>query len=128
VTILRIALVLLVAGCLFSCVDWWRLGQRVDQTTADIRSDFLQGTSFDLAQPRAKATYPESTIYPAADCEHWSHHGVPAFPAQGGQCIFGIKRVGETWWGFQAAVSFRLMFTPTGSLATIYTYPVYTFL
>jgi hypothetical protein len=104
-------------------VDSW-LVQRV---MTQVQSDFPNGVSFDAAQQKARLYYPRSTSYSAADCEYWAHHGVPAYPARGGRCIFGIKKVPWHMWG-DADVSFRLMFAANDTLAARFLDPIYTFL
>ena len=123
-TPLRIVVAILLACFVVSCGnDSWR----VRRAEAQIRADFPQGMSFDSAQIKARLNYPRSTSYSPVDCEYWSHHGVPAYPAKGGACIFGVKEVAGILWG-DAAVSFRLMFTANGALAARYLDPTWTFL
>ena len=52
----------------------------------------------------------------------------PTYPPQGGPCIFGIEETGSTWWGFESAVKFRLLFDSGGKLRIVQAFPVYTFL
>jgi len=119
-----IALALLLVGLAASCAnDSWRVHYASEQ----IRSGFPPGMTFDSAQLKARANYPRSIVYSPAECEYWSHHGVPAYPARGGRCIFGIKEVPGIFWG-DASVSFRLMFSADGALAMRYLDPIYTFL
>ena len=120
----HIALALLPISLAASCVnDSWR----VHYASAQIRSAFPPGMTFDSAQLKARANYPRSIVYSPAECEYGSHHGVPAYPARGGRCIFGIKEVPGILWG-DVSVSFRLMFSADGALAMRYLDPIYTFL
>jgi len=80
------------------------------------------------AERIAAARYPEHTTYTAVECEKWSHLTTPRYTYRGGPCLFGIVRVGTTWWGYESAVMFRLIFDPDNQLAQSWTDPVYTFL
>ena len=120
----RLAVGILLTAFVASCVnDSWR----VRHESAQVLSDFPDGVPFDSAQVRVRASYPRSVSHSPAECEYWAHHGVPAYPAQGGQCIFGTKDVSGFLWG-DASISFRLMFTPDGRLTMRYVEPIYTFL
>ena len=53
---------------------------------------------------------------------------MPDYTFRGGTCIDSIVEVGFTWWGYESAVMFRLIFGSNGRLAELQVQPVYTFL
>jgi len=95
---------------------------------AQIAKRFPANVVITEARNTVIADYPRHTEYSTADCEKWSNHTVPDYTFRGGPCIFGIVEVGSTWWGYESAVMFRLIFGSNGRLAELQVQPVYTFL
>ena len=113
---------------LASCADWSIQGLRVRHATSTLKTKFSEGLSIADAQRFVASGYPEHTDYTAEKCEYWSHNTVPRYTSRGGPCIFGIVRTGSTWWGYESAVEFRLIFGPDNLLQENQILPVYTFL
>lgn len=124
--LLAVATVLAI-GTLASVTQWMLQGRDVARVVKSIALQFPQGISVADAEQIAGARYPEHTTYSAAECERWSH-SVPPYTPRGGPCLFGIIRVATTWWGFESAVMFRLIFDPDSRLVQSWAEPVYTFL
>jgi len=115
----------IVAG---SCADWEVQGIRVHRTSAKLVTEFPRGISEASAHKIVSTSYPEHSRYSAAECERWSHLTTPGYSWRGGPCVFGIVRLGATWWGFESAVNFRLLFGSDDRLEVLQIDPVYTFL
>jgi hypothetical protein len=120
--------VLFLVGVVATVIDWEHQGWRVKHTIAELRQKFTIGMQLQSVHDRVIAAYPRNTEYSVADCSKWAKTTSPAYEAQGGPCIFGIVETGSAWWGFESAVSFRLIFDPKGTLLTVQVYPEYTFL
>jgi|SRR5579859_7238917 len=116
-----------VIGILGSVIQWTLQARDVTRAVQSIALQFPQGISVTDAEQIAGARYPEHTTYSATECERWSH-SVPPYTPRGGPCLFGITRVATTWWGFESAVMFRLIFDPDSRLVKSWAEPVYTFL
>lgn len=116
-----------VIGALASSAQWVLQGREVTHVVQAITIQFPKGMSVADAQKIVDSHYPEHTTYSASECKRWSH-SVPPYTPRGGPCLFGIVRVATTWWGFQSAVMFRLIFDPNDQLAQSWAQPVYTFL
>jgi hypothetical protein len=125
--VLLVIAAVFVIGTLASVAQWVLQGREITRVVQSIALQFPQGMSAADAEQIAGARYPQHTIYSAAECERWSH-SVPPYTPRGGPCLFGIIRVATTWWGFQSAVMFRLIFDPDSRLVQSWAEPVYTFL
>jgi hypothetical protein len=115
----RITIVLAViflTGIVASYVDWTIQELRVRHAVQTIGTLFPQGMSVADAKRLVDSLYPQHTNYSPAGCERWSH-STPPYTPRGGPCQFGIVRIGATWWGYQSAVMFRLIFAPDNRLA-----------
>lgn len=126
----RIALIvvaLIVTGFVASCADWAVQGMRVRRASNQLVTEFPRGIPVADAQKIVVTKYPEHSDYSALECQRWSH-SIPSYPWRGGPCVFGIVRIGATWWGFESAVEFRLIFGPDDRLRDLHVDPVYTFL
>jgi hypothetical protein len=126
--IVWVALAILFAVVAGSWADWEIQALRVHRTSAELASEFLHGMPEASAKRIVSTQYPRHTEYSAQDCEKWSHLTQPSYVARGGPCILGIVETGTTWWGFESAVSFILIFGPDDRLAGLQVDPVYTFL
>jgi hypothetical protein len=119
----RIVLTLLVALVVLLGVGGWLASRGVNKAAEEFSDLFPEGLPFSTAEARASEHYPDSGIYSAAKCEReWRNPpaGLPA--AQGGPCIGGITRIG------QSGVMFRLAFDKDGVLKIRWIQPYYTFL
>ena len=123
-----IVVVVIGAAMAASCADWAIQGWRVHRASELLTRQFPPGAAVAEARKLVDAQYPEHTRYSASECEKWSHMTVPGYVSKGGPCLFGIVRVGTTWWGFESAVEFRLIFGPDDHLSELQVLPVYTFL
>ena len=122
-----VVLAVVVAVTTASCADWAVQGSRVNRVRKELPRLFQLGTSITEAKGVLDSQYSEYSAYSAEDCQRYSH-SVPGYSAKGGPCIFGIVRVGSTWWGYQSAVEYILIFEPNGRLGEVVQWPVYTFL
>jgi hypothetical protein len=100
----------------------------VRHVVSQVHERYTAGMQFRPVLADVQLHYPQYTEYSAAACTNNAKFTSPSYQPQGGACIFGIIRTGESWWGFESAVRFRLMFDPAGHLRDVYTDPVYTFL
>ncbi len=119
----RIALPLLAILVAWYFVAGWIAERRMNRATEEFSALFPYGISFSSAEGVRSHHYPNSTIYSASECERESQRGIPRPPPpQGGPCIYGIKRFGQSGSGFV----FRLAFDENGVLKIRYTHPYYT--
>lgn len=95
---------------------------------AELNQKYAVGMRVEGVREGVRATYPRYVEYPGVDCSKAAKNTTPVYEARGGPCIFGIRETGSTWWGFESAVSFRLIFDPEGVLVTVQVYREYTFL
>lgn len=110
-------------------VDWLWQGHLVHRSIAAIHEHFPIDMQFADALTRTRHDYPTRyTDITAETCAKDAPITTPRYQPQGGPCIFGIDETGSTWWGFESAVQFRLLFDSGGRLRVVQALPVYTFL
>jgi hypothetical protein len=102
--------------------------KRVDRATFQLKQEFPRGLSFDAALAKVERSYPRHTTDSTESCAANVRITTPRYQSHGGPCIFGFVDVPTTWWGFEAAVTFRLLFEADGSLGELQVFPVHTFL
>jgi hypothetical protein len=108
--------------------DWLWQGHLVKRAISTVQTNFPLGTPFAQALTQVQGTYPRYTESTADTCSKEAAITTPSYSPQGGPCISGITKTGSTWWGFESAVTFRLMFGPDQNLRQLQVSPVYTFL
>lgn len=111
-----------------SWADWEMQALRVRHTSTELTTEFPHGMPEISAQRIVSTRYPRYTAYSPQECEKWSHLTTPSYAWRGGPCILGIVETGTTWWGFESAVSFGLLFGSDDRLEGLQVNPVYTFL
>jgi len=120
---------LIAVGVAGTILDWLWQGHLVRRSVAAIHEHFPVGMPFSEALPRVRHDYPKRyTDATAEACAGDAAMTSPKYSPQGGPCIFGIEETGSTWWGFESAVEFRLLFDSGGKLRVVQALPVYTFL
>jgi hypothetical protein len=124
---LRILLGLVAVVVVGTIADWQHQGWLVRHAVSTLHGRYTVGMRLELALADIQLKYPEHTQYSPDDCTKFAT-SVPTYRPLGGPCIFGIMRTGATWWGFESAVMFKLLFDPNGELRNVVTDPVYTFL
>ena len=124
----RVLVGLLALAVLGSVADWQYQGWLVRHAVRQLHERYVVGMAFKAALADVQLHYPEHTKYSADDCTKWAALTIPTYHPLGGPCVFGIVRTGATWWGFESAVEFKLVFDPQGELRDVDTEAVYTFL
>ena len=123
-----------VLGSLFAAVvvgsvaDWQYHAWLVRHSVSQLHGRYTVGMQLQPVRSDVQLHYGGYTEYSADDCTKWAKVTFPTYHSLGGPCIFGIYRAGQTWWGFESAVQFKLIFDPDGILRSVDTDPVYTFL
>ena len=121
-------LLLVVSIISLSVVQLYVQAWRVKRVMDVIARDFPIGMGVTQAQQQVSSRYPMHTRDSPLECEKNSRRIFPAYTARGGPCISVLVDVGTTWWGFESAVNFRLIFGGDESLVDLAIHPVYTFL
>jgi hypothetical protein len=120
---------LIVAGVAGTILDWLWQGHLVRRSIGTVQEHFPIGMPFSEALTRVRHDYAARNSNSTANaCTKEAAMTEPTYPPQGGPCIFGIEETGSTWWGFESAVQFRLLFDSGGKLRVVQAFPVYTFL
>jgi hypothetical protein len=110
-------------------LDWLWQGHLVRRSIAGIYRNYPLGTLLADARTQVRQNYPgRFTETTAAICSKEAATTSPRYSPQGGPCIFGIDETGTTWWGFESAVEFRLLFGSDNRLHDVQALAVYTFL
>jgi len=110
-------------------IDWLWQGHLVRRSLAAVHNHLPIGMPFEEALARVQHDYPKRySDFTADTCVKDAMMTTPGYTPQGGPCIIGIDETGSTWWGFESAVQFRLLFDPNGKLRVAQAFPVYTFL
>jgi hypothetical protein len=124
-----VAIFVCIAGVMaFAYLASMTQAKRVDRATMQIKQEFPRGIPFDAALVKVQRSYPRYTMYSTDTCARNVKITTPRYQSHGGPCIFGLVDVGATWWGFEAAVTFRLLFEADGNLGELQVVPEYTFL
>ena len=111
-----------------SILDWVWQGHLVRRSIAAIHKDYPVGMQLVDARTRMRQDYSRFGETTAATCTKDAAFTTPRYTPQGGPCIFGMEETGSTWWGFESAVEFRLLFSSDDKLRELQVFPVYTFL
>ena len=109
-------------------VDWLWQGHLVRRSVAAVHSNYPVGMQLADARKRVRHDYSRFNESTAATCTKDAAITTPRYSPQGGPCIFGIEETGSTWWGYESAVEFRLLFDSDDKLRELQAFPVYTFL
>jgi len=116
------------AATLGTILDWLWQGHLVRRSIAAIHRNYPLGMQLVDARTRVRHDYSRFTERTAATCTKDAGITSPRYFPQGGACIFGIDETGSTWWGYESAVEFRLLFGSDDKLRDVQALPVYTFL
>jgi hypothetical protein len=120
----------LVAGLVMcgTILDWLWQGHLVRRSITAIHKNYPVGMQLANARKRIGQDYSRFNESTTATCSKDAAITTPRYSPQGGPCIFGIEETGSTWWGYESAVEFRLLFGSDDKLRELQAFPVYTFL